>query len=173
MARSALDYRLAAKIGALFGILSGVFGEPMQAIAFLALNDLIYGSHLLPQTISSMASNSTDLALTTLTNALAGVIAGVLYVIVFEKLKNKIPTQRTQTKALIFYLVASVLLDWIPYLVQTNPDSLRTPYYIGTYLESFSVSIVTTMFWGTLFAYAVTRMDKKIIDKSTRIGQLE
>jgi len=162
-----LDYRLAAKTGCLFGIVSGVFGEPLQAIAFLGLNDLIYGSHLLPQTISSIASSSTDLAFTTLTNALAGVITGVLYVIVFEKLKNRIPTERTQTKALIFYLIASVFLDWIPNLIMTIPDLLKVPYYIGTYLESFSVGIVLTLFWGALFAYVVTRMETKVADNTS------
>jgi len=162
-----LDYRLAAKTGTLFGIVSGVFGEPLQAIGFLGLNDLIYGSHFLPQMVSSIASDSMNLVFTTLEYALAGVIAGVLYVIVFEKLKNKIPTNRTQTKALIFYLIASVFLDWIPNLIMTISDLVKVPNYIGTYLESFSVSIVLTLFWGTLFAYVVTRMDNKIATASS------
>jgi len=164
---AALDYRLAAKTGALFGIVCGVFGEPLQAIGFLGLNDMIRGSQFLPQLISSMSSNSTDLALTTLKGALAGVIGGVIYVIIFMKIKNRIPTKRTQTKAFIFFLVASVLLDWIPYLVQTTPDLLKTPYNIGTYFESFSVSIVLTLFWGTLFAYIVTQMEIKIADNAS------
>jgi len=170
---AALDYRLAAKTGALFGIVVGVFEKPLQAIGFLGLNDLIHGSHFLPQMVSSIANDLMNLVLTTLEYALAGVIGGVIYVIIFMKIKNRIPTQGTQTKALIFFLTASVLLEWIPYLVQTIPDLLKTPYNVGTYLESFSVSIILTIFWGALFAHVVTRMDNKIVDRSIGIGQLE
>jgi len=149
------DYELGIKVGALFGVLWGALEEPFQALGFVGLYDVIHGKMIpIVEWLNVVSSVS---IIEWIIYILAGVMGGVIYALIFVRVRDRIPTERTITKSIVLFSVGWLIVALTPSLLTKVGDIVRYPWAREPYLESVVVSFVLTLFWGALFGCVLQR----------------
>jgi len=148
------DYKLGAKAGFLFGIVWGALGEPLQALGFVGFDALIHGrTWELVEVVRELSQSVPDIILYAIVSALVYALVGIIYAIIFVKVRNMIPTKRTVTKGILFFSIAWLISSLLPWLIDSRGVGyvVNNPWASQPWGESVIVSAGFTLFWGAIF----------------------